>query len=51
MDIKQNKEVLDTINAIVNSGNIAEVKMEKKGLTVVEITRKVKIVSDVSKQS
>lgn len=39
-DIRKEPHIIDAINAILNSGGIAEVKREKQyGLTVVQIKR------------
>ena len=40
MDIRKYKEVLDTINRILEDGDIAEVKKERIGVAVVRIKRK-----------
>ena len=40
IDISRFKEVLAAINAILNDGDIAEVKREKIGIAVVRIKRK-----------
>lgn len=40
IDIRHFKEVLDTINAILRDGDIAEVKRERIGIAVVRIKRK-----------
>ena len=43
-DIRNFSEVCETINAIINNGKIAEVKVERQNtLTVVEIERKKRI--------
>lgn len=41
-DITKNKDALDTLNAIINNRGIAEVKVESKGITIVEIKRTMK---------
>lgn len=38
-DISKRKDVIEAINAILNSDGIAEVKWERSGLTVVHIKR------------
>ncbi len=40
IDIRHFKDVLDTINAILRDGDIAEIKRERSGLAVVRIKRK-----------
>lgn len=42
MDIRDNKEAIEAINAIIKNKGIAEVKIEHGGIAVVEITRKLK---------
>lgn len=45
IDIRKHPEVCETVNAILNNGGVAEVKMERGGTetVVVEINRSVKI--------
>lgn len=40
MDISRFKDVLETINRILADGDIAEVKKERIGITVIRIKRK-----------
>lgn len=40
-DIRDYPKILDAINAIINSKGLAEVKIEPKGITVVEQKRNV----------
>ena len=51
MDIRNNPEAIEKINAIVSNGGAAEVKVEsRKGepmLTVVELSRQLKIQTPV----
>lgn len=42
MDIRDNKEAVEAINAILKNKGIAEIKVEHGGIAVVEITRKLK---------
>lgn len=42
IDIKNSPQTLEAINAILNAKNIAEVKIEPKGVAVIEIKRQVK---------
>jgi len=42
LNIEENKEAIEAINAILKNKGIAEVKMERGGIAVVEITRKLK---------
>ena len=44
VDITKNKKLIKVINEALSYGAIVELKMEKKGLSVVEISRKVKII-------
>ena len=41
IDISEKREVIEAINAILNTAGIAEVKREKSGITVVQIKRTV----------
>lgn len=45
IDIRENKEVIEMINKIINEGGIAEVKVEKHGISVIEIKRKLRVPS------
>ena len=42
IDIKNSPQTIEAINAILNAKNIAEVKIEPKGVAVIEIKRQVK---------
>lgn len=42
VDIRENAEAIGIINSILNNGGIAEVKIEKKAVAVVEIRRTLK---------
>lgn len=42
IDIRNIPEVVEAINAILNSKGIAEVKKERDGVAVVEIARKLR---------
>lgn len=42
IDIKDSPQTIEAINAILNAKNIAEVKIEPKGVAVIEIKRQVK---------
>lgn len=42
VDIRRNEKAVEAINDILSNGGIAEVKFEPRGLTVVQIERKVK---------
>ena len=39
IDIRDYPEVIDAINAVINSRGLAEVKIEQKGIAVVEQKR------------
>lgn len=39
------KEAIEAINDIINSGGIAEIKVERQGLSVIEIKRKLRVPS------
>lgn len=47
IDIKKHQETIDAINAILSNKDIAEVKLEPKGIAVVAIKRQVKSVENV----
>lgn len=47
--IRDNAEVLAAIDAILNNNGIAEVKIEPKGIAVVEIKRTVKSIAPKDK--
>ena len=40
IDINTHKDVLETINKILSDGDIAEIKRERIGITVIRIKRK-----------
>lgn len=42
LDIRDNPELIEIINTIVNNHGIAEIKKERDGIAVVEITRKLR---------
>ena len=44
IDIAQHPKILKVINEALNFGAIVEVKVEKKGISVVDITRKVRLI-------
>lgn len=44
LDIKDYPEAIRIINKALNYGAIIEIKLERKGISVVEIARKVKII-------
>lgn len=44
IDITKHKKLIKVINEALSYGAIVELKVEKKGLSVVEITRKVKVI-------
>ena len=44
IDIRNYEDTLDAINAILNSKEICEIKLEPKGIAVVQIKRQVKSV-------
>ena len=48
-DIRDYPAVLDAINAIINSKGLAEVKIEPKGLAVVEQKRTVVTINAINK--
>lgn len=43
VDINEEKEIISTVNAALNNGHIVELRPEKTGIAVVEITRTLKI--------
>lgn len=43
IDIREEKELIDAANAALNNGHIVELRPEKTGIAVVEITRTLKI--------
>ena len=47
MNIAEYEKTLETINAIVTSGGIAEVKIEKTKLVVVEVGRSVRSAENI----
>ena len=47
MNIAEYEKTLETINAIVTSGGIAEVKIEKTKLVVVEVGRSVRSTENI----
>lgn len=44
IDIRKMPDVIDKINSVLNNREIAEVKIEPKGVSVVTIHRTVKII-------
>ncbi len=42
LDIRDNPEIIEIINSIVNNHGIAEIKKERDGIAVVEINRKLR---------
>ncbi len=48
IDIRKTPDVIDTVNAILSNGGVAEIKQERNGkqTVVVEINRSVKIKQD-----
>ena len=42
IDVRDIPEVIEAINAILNNKGIAEIKKERDGVAVVEITRKLR---------
>lgn len=48
-DIRNYPKVIDAINAIINSKGLAEVKIEPKGIAVVEQKRTVVTISEIKK--
>lgn len=40
IDVRRFKDVLETINKILDDGDIAEIKRERIGITVIRIKRK-----------
>ena len=49
IDIKNYPKVIKTINEALNFGAIIEIKLERKGISVVEISRKVKNIEPIDK--
>lgn len=47
LDIRQMPDVIDKINTALNSREIAEIKIEPKGVSVVIIHRAVKVIIPV----
>ncbi len=47
IDISQHPETIEAINAILSNKDIAEIKLEPKGIAVVAIKRQVKSVESV----
>lgn len=45
IDIMDSQECINAINEIINSDGIAEIKVERHGLSVVEIKRKLRVPS------
>ena len=45
LDIRDNPELIEIINSIINNHGIAEIKKERDGIAVVEITRKLRTTS------
>lgn len=50
LDIRNMPGVIDAINAIINNREIAEVKLEPKGVSVVAIHRAVKTIEKIKKE-
>lgn len=47
IDIREMPDIIDTINTVINNREIAEVKIEPKGVSVVAIYRTVKVIIPV----
>lgn len=47
MNLAEYEKTMETINAIITSGGIAEVKIEKTRLVVVEVGRSVRSAEDI----
>lgn len=46
VDLREHPKLIAIINEALNYGAIVELKLERKGLTVVEISRKLKAIED-----
>lgn len=46
IDLRQHPKLIKIINEALNYGAIVELKVERKGLSVVEISRKVKAIEE-----
>lgn len=45
-DVKENEQAIQIINSIINNGGIAEIKVENKGIAVVEIKRTLRVIGN-----
>ena len=51
VDLRKYPKIIKIINEALNYGAIVEIKVERKGISVVEISRKVKAIETITSEA